>query len=227
LRYVHLPHGYDGIPSDRLLALAKAVRELPGPIYIHCHHGKHRSPAAAASACIAAGVLTNDEGLAVLTAAGTGKNYRGLFQTVREARPLDAKTLREANVEFPEFAEIPPLADAMIAIEHTHDHLKIVAAAGWKPTKKHADIDPAHEALLLREHFTELLRTNDTKQQPAAFQKLLEQSEAQSKSLEDALRSPAPDQKKLDAIFSHITADCAACHQQFRDLPLKDKAAAN
>ena len=42
LRYVHLPHGYDGIPSERALELAKAVREFDGPIYIHCHHGKQR-----------------------------------------------------------------------------------------------------------------------------------------------------------------------------------------
>ena len=50
LRYVHLPHGYDGIPEERVEELAKAVRDLPGPIYIHCHHGKHRSPAAASAA---------------------------------------------------------------------------------------------------------------------------------------------------------------------------------
>jgi len=49
LRYVHLPHGYDGIPEPRVQELAKAVRDLEGPIYIHCHHGKHRSPAAAAT----------------------------------------------------------------------------------------------------------------------------------------------------------------------------------
>ncbi|HEX5033790.1 MAG TPA: hypothetical protein VFW62_04865, partial [bacterium] len=28
LRYVHLPHGYDGIPQSRLEELAKAVRDL-------------------------------------------------------------------------------------------------------------------------------------------------------------------------------------------------------
>ena len=44
LQYVHLPHGYDGISDARRLALAKAVLGLPGPVYIHCHHGKHRSP---------------------------------------------------------------------------------------------------------------------------------------------------------------------------------------
>lgn len=47
MRYVHLPIGYDGVPADQGLRLAKAVRDLPGLIYMHCHHGKHRSPAAA------------------------------------------------------------------------------------------------------------------------------------------------------------------------------------
>src|SRR4051794_39790224 len=31
LRYVHLPFGYDGIPRDRVVALAKAAATLPGP----------------------------------------------------------------------------------------------------------------------------------------------------------------------------------------------------
>jgi cytochrome c556 len=226
LRYVHLPHGYDGIPDKRLVELTKGVRDLPGPIYIHCHHGKHRSPAAAAAVCIAAGILTNAEGLAFLDTAGTSKNYRGLYQTVREAKPIDAETLANTKVEFREVAEIPPLADAMIAIEHTHDHLKAVAAAGWKPTEKHADIDPAHEALLLQEHYTELLRTNEVKKQPAEFRQLLEQGEAEAKQLGELLRARQPDHKKIDALFGQITAGCASCHQKFRDVPLKEKAAA-
>src|SRR5262245_25679022 len=31
MRYVHLPHGYDGVPESRAKELAKAVRDLPGP----------------------------------------------------------------------------------------------------------------------------------------------------------------------------------------------------
>ena len=224
LRYVHLPHGYDGIPHDRLLEIAKAVRELPGPIYIHCHHGKHRSPAAAAAACVTAGYMNNDEALAVLTAAGTSKDYRGLFQSVREAHLVDEQTTADLKVDFKETVAIPPMADAMIAIEHTHDHLKTVAAADWKETEKHADIDPPHEALLLREHFTELLRTDEAKRQPAAFQKLLEQSETDAQSLEDLLRSPQPDHSKLDAQFARVTASCTSCHKTFRDIPLEEKA---
>ena len=225
LRYVHLPHGYDGIPDRRLLELTKAVRELPGPIYIHCHHGKHRSPAAAAAACVSAGDLNNDQGLAVLAAAGTSKDYRGLFQSVREARPIDANESRDLKVEFKETVAVPPMAEAMTAIEHTHDHLKTIAGAGWKPTEKHADIDPPHEALLLREHFTELLRTDETKKHPAAFRRLLEESETEARSLEELLRSGKPDQQKLDAQFARITVRCTSCHKAFRDIPLEEKTA--
>src|SRR5262245_3837035 len=41
LRYIHLPIGYDGVPRAKALRLARAVRDLPGPVYLHCHHGKH------------------------------------------------------------------------------------------------------------------------------------------------------------------------------------------
>lgn len=224
LRYVHLPHGYDGIPHDRLLEIAKAVRELPGPIYIHCHHGKHRSPAAAAAACVTAGYMNNDDALAVLTAAGTSQDYRGLFHSVREAQPVDEKTTTNLKVDFQETVAVPPMADAMIAIEHTHDHLKTVAAAGWKATEKHADIDPPHEALLLREHFTELQRSDEAKRQPAAFQKLLHQSETETQVLEDMLRASPQDQQQLDAQFTRVTLNCASCHKTYRDIPLEEKA---
>ena len=49
LIYVHLPFGYDGIPREKLVALAQAADMLSGPFYIHCHHGKHRGPAAVAA----------------------------------------------------------------------------------------------------------------------------------------------------------------------------------
>ena len=42
---------------QRVEEIATAVQTLPGPIYIHCHHGKHRSPAASAAACVGAGLI--------------------------------------------------------------------------------------------------------------------------------------------------------------------------
>ncbi len=227
LRYVHLPHGYDGIPEERAQQLAKAVRDLPGPIYIHCHHGKHRSPAAATVACVSAGMMQPSEALAVLKTAGTSENYRGLYQSAENARRLDDALLDALVVEFQETEKIPLMAESMVAVEHTFDHLKTIAAAGWKPTAKHPDIDPPHEVLLLREHFTELLRTDEVQQQPERFRQLLTESETAATELEAVLRAatdamPA-DLKVLAEKFDVISKNCTACHREFRDVPLGEK----
>lgn len=229
LRYVHLPHGYDGVPADRTRELAKAVHELPRPVYIHCHHGRHRSPAAASVACIAAGLLPKDDGLAALELAGTSPNYRGLYQSVREARRLDDAQLKRLVVEFRETVEVPPLAEAMVAMEHTHDDLKAIAAAGWRTAAEHPDLDPAHEALLLREHYTELLRSEAVGEETKDFQRLLHDAEQSATELEETLRtwhSVSPSSKPpttLQRAFQRVTQDCANCHQKFRDTPLSEK----
>jgi protein tyrosine phosphatase (PTP) superfamily phosphohydrolase (DUF442 family) len=223
LRYVHLPHGYDGISDQRLKELAKAVRDLPGPVYIHCHHGKHRSPAAAAAACVSVGTLSSADALAVLKTAGTSSNYRGLYATVAGAKRLDASALDKLAVTFRETVDVPPLAEAMIAIEHIHDRLKSVAAAGWKAPPDHPDLDPPHEALLLKEQFTELLRTDAAMKQPAAFRALVRAGDAAAGELEAALRDMPRDEKRATAAFAKLTANCQSCHQKFRDVPLGDK----
>ena len=101
LRYVHLPHGYDGVPDVRATQLAKAVRELEGPIYIHCHHGKHRSPAAASVACVAGGLIPKAKSLSILQLAGTSHNYRGLYESARQVKPLPAALLKNSNSSSP------------------------------------------------------------------------------------------------------------------------------
>lgn len=226
LRYVHLPHGYDGISDERVKELAKAVKDLPGPIYIHCHHGKHRSPAAAASACVAAGQIAPSSALSILKTAGTNENYRGLYAAAQNAKLIDAKLIAELKADFPEVAKIPPFAEAMVALEHTHDQLKSIAAAGWKSPSDHPDLDPAHETLLLREHFTEMLRTEHVAKQPDAFRDLLKQSEQAAKQLEDVLKSAplsASTIAKAKTALESVNQKCAACHKTYRDVPLSKK----
>ena len=45
MRYIHLPIGYNGFDEKRRLELVRATRDAmkDGPVYLHCHHGKHRS----------------------------------------------------------------------------------------------------------------------------------------------------------------------------------------
>jgi hypothetical protein len=225
LRYVHLPHGYDSIPSERARELAKAVRELEGPVYIHCHHGKHRSPAAASVACVTAGLVEPSRALEILELAGTSRDYRGLYDSADKARPLEAALLEELEVEFREIAPVPAMADAMVQIEHTHEHLLQIAAAGWQTPADHPDLIPAHEALLLQEHFAELLRTDEVRQQPAAFRRMLEESETAAREVAELLKMQTSDaafatrSAELAAPTERITTNCKACHRQFRDNP--------
>lgn len=230
LRYVHLPHGYDGIPDERVKELAKAVRDLDGLIFIHCHHGKHRSPAAAAVACVSAGLIQPSQAIPILQLAGTSPNYRGLYQSAETAHALEAALLDELKVEFRETIDVPPLAEAMVQIEHTHDHLKRIAEAGWKTPTNHPDLDPVHEALLMREHFTELLRTDEVRQQPSELLAMLRDSETTARQLEESLEQwqEAPDiddhLNRIDATANHLSANCKACHNKYRDVPLSEKS---
>ena len=228
LRYVHLPHGYDGVPDDRAMELAKAVRDLPGPIFIHCHHGHHRSPAAASVACVGAGLIEPDQALAVLVTAGTSENYRGLYQSAQDARRFEDAKLDKLQPEFPAVAKVPPIADAMVEMEHTLDHLKLLASGGWKPIKAQPDLEPAHEALLLREHYTELARTHEIQSRPEDFRRLLADGEAAALKLESLLRdSSLPRQQKrlheINQVFTAVSHSCTVCHQKYRDVPLNEK----
>jgi hypothetical protein len=82
MRYVHLPFGYDGIPAGRVAELARAAATVEGPIFVHCHHGKHRGPAAVGVICLANGSMTVPQAEALLRSAGTSPDYPGLFGAV-------------------------------------------------------------------------------------------------------------------------------------------------
>ena len=229
LRYVHLPHSYDGVPEQRGYELAKVVRDFDGPIYIHCHHGKHRSPAAAAVACVTAGLIEPAMAASILQLAGTNPNYRGLYESAQSARKLDAAMLDAIKADFPESAELTPMAEAMVHLEHTQDRVKMIAAAGWISPASRPEIIPAQEVLLLKEHFTELLRAESVGKEPEGFQAMLRESETAAADLEAALIQwsdsgaalPVPD--ALPASFEKIAKNCVACHTQYRDVPLSEK----
>lgn len=229
LRYVHLPHGYDGIPAERVRELAAAVRNLAGPIYIHCHHGKHRSPAAASVGCISAGLLDPQQAVLVLELAGTSPNYRGLFKVVRNAQRFSEDELQSLAVEFKEVQKIPAMAEAMIQIEAVQHRLNLIEAAQWRTPGNHPDLVPTHEALMLRELYVELMRTTEVRQQPDGFQAILRQSEAATGELYQALldrRQESHSAEQLSAfsaISKRIKDDCKSCHTLFRDVPLDEK----
>jgi hypothetical protein len=224
LRYVHLPIGYDGVPREQALRIARAVRDLPGKVYLHCHHGQHRGPAAAAAAwrCLD-GACPAADALALLRRAGTDPHYTGLYATVETLTPPTPGELDRVAADFPETARVNDLARLMVDIDERWDHLKAVRAAGWRAPPGHADLDPPHEALQLREHYRELARLTEVQSRPEDFRRLRGEAEAAAGELEQTLRESPPrgrlDREAAEQAFHRAATLCARCHARFRDAP--------
>jgi protein tyrosine phosphatase (PTP) superfamily phosphohydrolase (DUF442 family) len=225
LRYVHLPITYGGVTPDEGKRLAKALQELPGPIYVHCHHGQHRSAAAVAVACVMNGQLKPEQAESVLQTFGTGLGFKGLWRDARNARPLDRQTLDAVTVTYVERTSIPPIAEAMVDIDKSLDALKDLQKSGWLPPAGRRDVDAAHEALQLREKLHEVGRTDDAVlRRPDDYKLKLQAAEAAAQNLEDVLQGwkPVPAANaalpaRIDTTLKAVTASCVACHKSYRD----------
>jgi protein tyrosine phosphatase (PTP) superfamily phosphohydrolase (DUF442 family) len=155
LRYAHLPLGYQGYADAACARLARAMQTLPGPVFVHCHHGKHRGPAAAAIMAMTALGWTSDRAEHWLRTAGTSTNYLGLYETVRRWRPPAPAALAQVPAEFPEVARTSDLTRAMVEVDRAWDHLKAIAAAGYRTPPEQPDLVPAREAARLAARLTE------------------------------------------------------------------------
>ena len=216
MRYVHIPVTYSGITRAQALSVARAVRDLPGPVFIHCHHGKHRGPTAAVLAIMVNEGWTTDQAQAALTQAGTAPTYKGLWANARDWKQPTKEELDNADNTFPAAAKVEGTAAVMVDIDERWEHLGEVRKADWNTLTDHPDIDPPHEALLLREHFTELLRLPETAKMPADYQEKMTQAEAASMILEEAIRKK--DKGKAQQAYKNIDAACGSCHATYRNV---------
>jgi protein tyrosine phosphatase (PTP) superfamily phosphohydrolase (DUF442 family) len=216
MRYVHLPLGYDGVSAERVLQLAKAANELPGPIYLHCHHGKHRGPTAAAVALLASEPeCSAADAVAFMKKAGTDPRYRGLYQAVRLLRRPPRFEL--GQVELPETATVGALTELMVQIDERWENLRRSQSANGKTRPPYPDLDSAHEALQLAELYREAARTADASQWADPFLAWLVDAERDAVQLETSLR-----RSETLAATEHLRRAgqaCIRCHAKFRDAP--------
>ena len=201
IRYVHLPFGYSGVPEERALAIAKAMHEVPGPVLLHCHHGLHRGPAAAAIARLSLDGGSVAEALAEMRAAGTDAHYRGLFASIERFVPPSSETLARTSCELPEVAPSTTTVGFMVEIDARFARLR---------AQKAEEGDFAHETLLLRESFVELGRAQDRGDEWRTKLAAMLDSVA---ALESEARTGPPSPSALE----RAKRSCASCHERFRD----------
>ena len=215
LRYIHLPVGYDGMPTNRVMELAKAAATVEGPIYVHCHHGKHRGPAAVSVICLANAGWSVAQAEAFMQKAGTGVEYQGLYGAAREFKAPTAQQLAAVSTNFPSVAKTSSLVDAMVAVDRIFENLKLVRAAGWRTPANHADLTPAHEALMLQEQFSEIERMPEVARSSADFQAKLRAASLVSRALRQRL--DAPEANQHEAAFKSLGQSCTECHTRHRN----------
>lgn len=217
MRYVHLPIGYHGLTAERQLELARAVRDLPGPIYLHCHHGKHRGPAAAASVAVVLGAFSPEEGTALLKRAGTSPDYKGLYRSVAEARSAESADIDDASNAFPEIAPMPGFVTAMAEAQTAYDHLVEIRDAGWVAPARHPDLVPLTEAGQLENLMRAMVTDPENAKYDTVFSTMMRESHGATVAFEAGLRLNRPS-AELNRLLSTIGASCKSCHVAYRDV---------
>jgi protein tyrosine phosphatase (PTP) superfamily phosphohydrolase (DUF442 family) len=220
IRYIHLPIGYDGFDEDRALQLARATRDAldEGPVYMHCHHGKHRSAAAAAVTAANLGLETPERGIERMKVSGTAPNYKGLYACAASARALDADVIDAVPADFPSAWKPTGFVKGMIEIDEAFEHLRTIEKAGWVTPADHPDLVPAAEAGRLVDLHRVLAESDYAKRRPTEFTAFMAEGTARAQALEDLLAAAgAPDVAQLGDRFALVAASCKACHAKYRD----------
>jgi protein tyrosine phosphatase (PTP) superfamily phosphohydrolase (DUF442 family) len=204
LRSIHLPIGYEGISRERLRSLVRLVRERPGSIYVHCHHGRHRAPAVAAIIWMLRSGGTPASARRLLEKAGTSPAYTGLWEAVRSHRPEPGAC---ADAPLPERVEPAGVPASMVEIDRLRDRLD--------PWSEGAPGASASAAVLILEHLRELQRLDpEGRALDASWSADLVASIAAA----DAVtRSAGNDTAKRGELLERLDATCIGCHARHRN----------
>ncbi|MGD9857642.1 MAG: hypothetical protein AB7U20_22080 [Planctomycetaceae bacterium] len=215
LRYVHTPIGYDGLPDDALRMLTKVMQECDRPVFVHCHHGKHRGPAAAAVCAIIAHELDCSGGLELLEHTGTSRDYAGLWRDVAAFAPIPPDTPLPPLVEV---AEPPPLVDVMVQIDKCFERLTGIVEAQqrthWSNTEADRLAPRAVElASNLHELFREAARLELGGMDADMHGQMLSAEQAARTVADAAHNCPIA----LPALMAQLRENCQSCHQRHRN----------
>lgn len=215
MRYVHLPITYSSVPHETLIGMVRATQELPGPYYVHCHHGKHRGPAASVALwrCLDRHVTT-DQAIATMKLIGTADRYQGLYDSVRDLHCPTAAELKAANSELPETTHVPPLAKTMAEIDRMWDRVATPVVARNSTTLS-LQLTTAYD---IAELFREAARLGDVpdEMQPE-FTGIEKDLESLAEIIKNEVRNPSEvSERRADAV-AQVKAHCDRCHAKFRD----------
>jgi protein tyrosine phosphatase (PTP) superfamily phosphohydrolase (DUF442 family) len=222
MRYVHVPIQYQGMTDAERLKIAKVFLELEGPFFVHCFHGNHRGPAAAAWGRVVLDGAERSQAVAEMRQwCGTSEKYRGLFQAVGKSAAPTAADLSGLAFDFPAKHEFSGFRQAMVEISRAFDHLKALKKRNWKVDPDHPDLVAANEARRLVQAFTAAGKLPEVEKRPEDFRKWNEKSLEWSEKLVKRLDRVAAGEKGArdgaTEAFKAVAERCDRCHGDYRN----------
>jgi len=215
---VHLPWKYNAPTDEQILNVTTvfARGRTVGNVYIHCHHGKHRSAAAAAVASIALGEMTLEQAIQRMHISQTSQEYTGLWDAVEHTTRIPIEAIEKNKKEFQSIVKPEGMLDLMITMDEALDTLELLQENKWDSALEERSIVSAAEAGTIVESYRMLQLSEEVNSLPVDFETLLVNALHQANGLEDSLLQSLPP-KKLDAHFEKVKQSCVACHSVFRN----------
>lgn len=222
MRYVHVPIQYKGMTEDELAKLAKTFRELEGPFYVHCFHGRHRGPAAAAVGRLVLDGAPRGQTLAEMRQwCGTSAKYDGLYRTLATADIPDEATTSALDWDFPAKAPSPGFRGEMVVISRAFEHLEALAERDFDVDPAHPDIDPLNEATILRDSYAAAHGADEVASSPLDFRDWMDASVADTRAIVTALEAwrAGEDEARTSAheALDRVATTCGECHKVYRN----------
>ncbi|MEO0481761.1 MAG: hypothetical protein AAF196_20030 [Planctomycetota bacterium] len=222
IRYVHMPIRYRGLTDEERLAIAKTFRELEAPFYVHCFHGRHRGPAAAAVGRVVRDGATREQAVAEMRQyCGTSEKYEGLYAAIAFGELPGVDETSAYDYDFAPRRRFDGLRPAMVDLARSSDVVKALARREWKPAEDHPDANARNEAAKMADLFAGLLEMQEVKDRPEDFRGWMSESQRLAAELNDALRrfedgeAAASDEAK--SLAGELRAVCTDCHVEYRN----------
>ena len=239
LRYVHLPLHYKGIEAEILARLVKTFREMPRPFYVHCFHGRHRGPAAAAVGRLVLDGVSRETALAEMRQwCGTSSTYSGLYGSIARAELPSPQQSASLDWDFPSRHPVRAFRASMADLARCYDDLMLCKEQHWEASADHPDLEPAREA----ERMVELLRgislLEEIRNSDADQRKWIANSLAAARDLAQAVSDVTDPSGPIDAqadigsfdfflgsepdgraqeALARLSSNCTACHRANRN----------
>lgn len=219
IRTIHIPLKYSAPTRMQILDLAVAFstqREL-GRVYVHCHHGMHRSSAAAALILRSLDLASTEELKQRMAIAGTSPHYHGLWDAVAQQTIIQRPDLAAHDTPLPSVVYPEGITAQMAALDEALDRLRLVQEANWTVPPTHPDLSPAADAGVLAETFRFMQLEPDHQHAQAEYQQSLNQALTQAMAFEQDLASGMTQATRLEQHLQRIEQSCIQCHARWRN----------